>query len=227
VISHALGDRAQGLGISRQSILYLPPGADPDSIRETSREAARERFGLDPSCQYVGYLGNIYQRDADLMFDTMKRLQNPNVKLLMVGDPGCRIDETVKDRVIVTGRVAFEDLLDYLSACDVLALPLSDTIANRGRWPSKLNEYVAVGRPTVGCDVGDVADLLRDHNIGLLVKPHADDFAEKINELLCDPARAQEMGDRAREVARTSYSQDAMAERLERYYMNLLAADPA
>ena len=50
----------------------------------------------------------------------------------MVGDPGCRVPEALKDRVTITGRLPFEKMLDYLSACDVLALPLSDTIANRG-----------------------------------------------------------------------------------------------
>lgn len=118
-------------------------------------------------------------------------------------------------------------MLDYLSACDVLALPLSDTIANRGRWPSKVNEYVAVGRPTVACDVGDVAGLLRDNDIGLLVQPEAGEFADRIDELLDDPARAEAMGDRAREVARTTYSQESIADKLEEYYRKVIAAKSA
>jgi glycosyltransferase involved in cell wall biosynthesis len=129
--------------------------------------------------------------------------------------------------VTITGRLPFESMLDHLSACEVLALPLSDTIANRGRWPSKVNEYVAVGRPTVACDVGDVASLLRDHDIGLLVRPETGEFAARIDELLADPARAAAMGERAREVAQTTYSQDAIADRLEAYYRKTIAARAA
>ena len=224
VISHALGTRAESLGIDGKEILYLPPGADRDSIRDTPIKEARERFGLDPDGRYIGYLGNIYQRDADLLFETLARLKATDARLIMVGDPGCKISDAVKDRVTVTGRLPFEDMLDYLSACDVLTLPLSDTIANRGRWPSKINECVAVGRPTVACDVGDVANLLRDNDIGLLVKPEADDFAARIDELLSDPARAEAMGDRAREIARTTYSQDAIADKLEDFYEKTIAA---
>jgi glycosyltransferase involved in cell wall biosynthesis len=227
VISNALAARAQSLGIDGEDILYLPPGADPESIRDTPRKTARARFKLDPNGKYIGYLGNIYQRDADLLFDTLSRLKSANTKLIMVGDPGCKVHAALKDRVTVTGRLPFDDMLDYLSACDVLALPLSNTIANRGRWPSKINEYVAVGRPTVACDVGDVANLLRDNDIGLLVKPDAADFAARIDELLRDPARAKAMGDRAREIARTTYSQDAIADKLEDFYRKTIAARSA
>ena len=227
VISRALGQRAESLGIDGKDILYLPPGADPAAIRDTTAEAAREKCGLSAEGRLIGYLGNIYQRDADLLFDTLNRLKATDARLLMVGEPGCRVPEAVKDRVTITGRLPFDKMLDYLSACDVLALPLSDTIANRGRWPSKVNEFVAVGRPTVACDVGDVASLLRDNDIGLLVRPDAVEFATRIDELLADPARARAMGDRAREIARTTYSQGAIAEKLENFYRKTIAAHAA
>jgi glycosyltransferase involved in cell wall biosynthesis len=227
VISRALGERAETLGIPAGNILYLPPGADPDSIRETPRQEARRKFGLDTDGRYLGYLGNIYQRDADLLFDMLGRLAAKDARLIMVGEPGCKVPAEIADRVTITGRLPFEEMLDYLSACDVLALPLSDTIANRGRWPSKVNEYVAVGRPTVACDVGDVAGLLRDNDIGLLVRPDAADFASAIDELLHDPVRAQAMGDRAREVARTTYSQSAIADKLEAFYRKTIVARTA
>lgn len=223
VISRALGRRAQALGVPGE-ILYLPPGADSDSIRETSRLEARARFNLEPDGKYIGYLGNIYQRDADLLFDTLDRLEATDAKLLMVGDPGCRIDERLRPRVTVTGRVPFNDMLDHLSACDVLALPLSDTVANRGRWPSKVNEYLAVGRPVVACDVGDVANLLRDNGIGLLTRPEAGEFAARLDELLRDPDRSRSMGESARHIAQTSYSQDAIADKLERFYRGVVTA---
>lgn len=227
VISHALGKRAEGLGIDGDEILYLPPGADPGTLRNTQKSEARKKCELDLKGPYIGYLGNIYQRDADLLFDTVRRLRRSDARLLMVGEPGCRIPADLAARVTITGRLPYEKMLDCLSACDVLALPLSDTIANRGRWPSKVNEYVAVGRPTVACDVGDVADLLRDNDIGLLVRPDAAEFAARLDELLADPARAEAMGDHAREVARTSYSQEAIADKLEDFYRRTIAARAA
>jgi glycosyltransferase involved in cell wall biosynthesis len=222
VISRALANRAETLGVNGRDILYLPPGADPAAIRDVPVVEARRRCGLDPDGRMIGYLGNIYQRDADLLFAALRCLNAHDARLLMIGEPGCRIPGAVRERVLVTGRQSFDKMLDYLSACDVLALPLSDTITNRGRWPSKFNEYVAVGRPTVACDVGDVADLIRDHDIGILVPPDPHAFAKRIDELLADTVRAQAMGDRARKIAHSVYSQDAVADKLEAFYrMNI------
>jgi glycosyltransferase involved in cell wall biosynthesis len=227
VISRALGRRAEGLGIAGKDILYLPPGADATAIRTTSIAEARAKCGLQAGGLLIGYLGNIYQRDADLLFETLDRLEHSDARLIMVGDPGCRVPDSIEARVTVTGRLPFDKMVDHLSACNVLALPLSDTIANRGRWPSKINEYVAVGRPTVACDVGDVAILLRENDIGLLVRPESAEFAARIDELLGDPARATAMGDRARDVARTIYSQEAVADKLEIFYRDTIAAQAA
>jgi glycosyltransferase involved in cell wall biosynthesis len=223
-ISRALASRAESLGIAPADILYLPPGADPTSIRDTKKEEARMNCGLESDVPYIGYLGNIYQRDADLLFEALRRLKSARARLLMIGDPGCRVPELARNRVSITGRLPFEQMLDHLSACDVLALPLSDSIANRGRWPSKVNEYLAVGRPTVACDVGDVAGLLRDGDIGLLARPDPGEFAGRLDELLDDAVRAEAMGNRARMIARTSYSQDATAGKLEAYYRKTIAA---
>ena len=53
------------------------------------------------------------------------------------------------------------------------------------------------------------------------------EFAARIDELLADPARAEAMGDRARQVARTAYSQDAIADKLEVFYRTTVAARKA
>jgi glycosyltransferase involved in cell wall biosynthesis len=225
-ISQALARRAQGLGIDPRSMLVLPPGADPGDLRDTSIEEARARVGLDRGGRYVGYLGNIYPRDAAMLLEALARLEEKDAKLVMVGDAEVPVDPAVAGRVIRTGRVPFGKMLDYLSACDVLALPLSDTIANRGRWPSKINEYVCVGRPTVACDVGDIASFLRDEGAGLVVEPSAAGLADGLGALLRDPGRARAIGERAREVARTTYSQEAVGRKLEAFYVQTLAGHP-
>ena len=223
-ISHALFDRAKGLGIDPKTMLRLPPGSDPDTILELSVADARSKLKLDESGPIVGYLGNIYPRDAELLFDTMRALKHGNAKLMFIGGGSEKIEvpEALKARVIRTGHVAFNQMLEYLCACEVLALPLVDSIANRGRWPSKVNEYVAVGRPTVACGIGDVAELLANNQIGLVVRPDAAEFAARVDELLADPAAATAMGDRARQLARTSYSHAAVGEALEKFFVQTL-----
>jgi len=228
VISKALQERALGLGIDPATTLRLPPGSDPDTLRSLSVSEARNKLGLTGDAPIVGYLGNIYPRDAELLLEAIQLLEDHDARLMFIGGGNEKVGvpPSLARRVLRTGRVPFDEMLDYLCACDVLALPLTDSIANRGRWPSKINEYVAVGRPTVASDVGDVSDLVARHDIGLVVEPRAAAFASGIDELLADPDRARAMGDRARKLAASDYSHAAVGEALEEFYERILG-DPS
>lgn len=220
VISKPLLQRAVELGIDEKTILYLPPATDPRSIRSLSVSDARESVGLNVSGKIIGYLGNIYQRDADFLFEAFSGLADKHSRLLMVGSPGCKIPPQLEGRVKVTGRCEFETMLKYLSACDVLALPLSDNVTNRGRWPSKINEYLAVGRPIVACEVGDVAALLKKNGAGLVSESNPEAFSCALQQVLADEGLAEKMGQAARDLACGEYSQDNLATRLESFYLD-------
>jgi glycosyltransferase involved in cell wall biosynthesis len=58
-------------------------------------------------------------------------------------------------QIFRTGPLAYDQINPYLSACDVCWLPLCDSGANRGRFPFKLGDYMAVGKPVVATAVGD------------------------------------------------------------------------
>jgi glycosyltransferase involved in cell wall biosynthesis len=98
------------------------------------------------------------------------------------------------------GGLSYQKVLQWFAACDVLLLPLCDSIANRGRWPSKVAEYMAAARPVVATAVGDLTDLFSDGRAGVLTAANATSFAEGILRLYADPHRS-EMGLRGREVA--------------------------
>ena len=185
---------------------------------------AREKLGLDQNIQYLGYLGNIYQSDATLLCDSMNKLSNA-ATLIMIGSHKADMDERLKKsgRLQETGHVSFADMLTYLSACDVLVLPLTDSVANRGRWPSKINDYLAVGRPVVSCAVGDLVDLFGQSDIGRTTPGESTEFAAAIDALLDDPQASEELGRNARQLAEENLSTNVVAERLETFYRQRLA----
>ncbi|MBI4675317.1 MAG: sugar transferase [Chloroflexi bacterium] len=113
-------------------------------------------------------------------------------------------------------------LVGYLGACDLLLLPLKDTIARRGRWPSRLNDYLVVGRPIVACAVGDVGRLFEQYPIGRATVDTAAAFAQAVDELLADPASREEMGKQARHAAETVFGLPLIGQQLEAHYARLL-----
>jgi glycosyltransferase involved in cell wall biosynthesis len=223
VINSALHSRAEALGVQPKSILRLPNGADPQAIRLLDRDQARLTLGLPQQAPLVGYLGSMFPADRDLMAATFElvRQRCPTIGLVLIGNPKNDLPQT--SGVIRTGFVDSEALNHYLAACDVLLLPLTDTVANRGRFPSKLADYFAAGRPIVASAVGDVADLLEQTKAGLATQPAAEALALGIEELLADAPRRARLGQNGRRAAESEFNWRTLAGRVDTLYRQLLS----
>ena len=231
-ISEGLRRYAMRHGIPQERVQVVEGGADVRHIRPLSRTAARLRLGLAGQGKVVGFLGT-FQRDLDIVIGSFSlvRLAVPGARLMVIG----KLHESTRQQVaqaglsdcfIEAGRCSDELLPWFLAAADVFVLPLKDIPANATRWPNKIGEYMASGRPTVVNDVGDVANLVREYGIGLLAGQGAAPFADKITKLLTNEFLAEELGKKAREVACTRYSWASLAEGLEQFYLQLLKRDP-
>lgn len=227
-ISKGLRDYAVDRGVSPDRVFVLEGGADVEGIRPLSRSAARLRLGLPAHGKIVGFLGT-FQRDLDIVIRSFVLVRKvvPEARLLVIGSPHeetrRRIrEEGLSDVYIEAGRCSDELLPWYLSAANVFALPLRDNLANATRWPNKIGEYMAAGRPTVVNDVGDIAEAVRQYRIGLTADQGAIPFAMQIIRLLHDEPLAEELGRNAREAACTRYSWALLAGELEKKYRMLL-----
>ncbi len=229
VITAALQERLEGMGYPKGRILHLKNGVYPERFRIQSTEEARDALGLslfldEPDTPIIGYLGSLFPRDAALLLEAFGRVQDalPDARLAFIGNPKVRLP--MMGGIIQTGFVAPEALGDWLCACDVLALPLRDTVANRGRWPSKLGDYFATNRPVVACDVGDVGAVLRETGAGLATRPTEAALAEGLVALLQNPALRREMGVAGRRAAETAFHWKRLGARLARFYAEILHA---
>lgn len=208
VISGFLRDRAiEQHGADSQRVHSMPSGASLDAIRPQDRIACRRELGVPDDAEVLGYLAN-YHPDEELMLDAVGRVarSRPGVRLLCCGNAFYGGEEALArhgltDRVTHVGRVPFERIQTVLGAADVCLTPMTDSPFNRSRWPNKICDYLAAGRPQVACAVGDVGPFFERHAVGLACRPEPEDFARKIGLLLDDLTRREEMGRTARAVA--------------------------
>jgi glycosyltransferase involved in cell wall biosynthesis len=222
VISSALAERARNLGVSENSILLIPQGCDIGSIAPVKVAEARLRCGLTQDVPIVGYEGTLLKDDGPLLIRAFEALREADdrIQLLLIGRPQFNLPDM--PGLVRTGFVPRDRLADYLGACDVLLLPLADTIANRGRWPSKLNDYLAAGRSTVATPVGDLRQLFARHDIGLLGHLNDGSFIAACLELLADPTRRATFEQNARALAETDLSWSTICEGLVTVYREAL-----
>jgi glycosyltransferase involved in cell wall biosynthesis len=226
VICSLLQQKALELGVPPQSILKLPNGSDVKNLRPIEPRSAREQTELPQNAFIIGYVGTIFNRDAKLMAEAFNRFSEkaPEARLVIAGY--CPFDlrpmVSQPERVIQTGYLSEADMNTYLAASDVFWLPLSNSDANRGRFPLKLTDYMAVGRPIVATRVGDVQAVLEENAIGLLSQPEPEDLALKTLRLYEDPGLRRTLGNTARQVAEGRFNWANLVIQLEELYLSVL-----
>jgi glycosyltransferase involved in cell wall biosynthesis len=225
VISRALAERAVALGVPRERILYLPQGCEVDELRPLDRAAARAALGLEPAEPWLVHLGVLNRGDAALLFDALRRVREtlPEAKLALLGRPRVPVPAELlaAGAVRPLGFVDFEPMRLWLAAADAGVIPLRDTLSNRARWPSKINDYLAMGLPPVLPAVGDAAELVRLEACGTTTSASADGLADGLVAALSDPAARVQQGARARVVAEEKLAWRHIAARLEACYREL------
>jgi len=200
------------------------PGIDTerfDPERPTRKE--REQLGLRPEEFVLVYHGTIHYANQHEMMSLyvavqlLRRRGHP-VRLVRLGhsefggvDP--RAFRAVGDGVLELGRIDWREVPDYLALADAFVQPGAPDVFNRYRLPSKLPEFLAMGRPVIlpDCNIGH--DLTDGENALLLEQGNAVEIMARVEDLLADREMAARLGRAARRFAveRLSWRENAAA----------------
>jgi len=217
-------------GLCPARVLKAVEGADTHLIVPRDKAECRQVLGLRSDVVWLGFSA-FFNPDTTLLLDTLQMLSarpsSPEIRLLWIGPLAAETSRAIAAAglsgvISSVGTVARSDLGPYLGACDLLLLPLSARPVNLARWPAKLGDYLAAGRPVVTNATGEVADFFRRHpGIGVATAPQPEAFAEAIRDLAADPERRDAFGRTARSVAENALRTSDVIESLETFYRRL------
>lgn len=98
------------------------------------------------------------------------------------------------------------EALRTMSKARCLVLARTDSQQARAGFPTKLGEYLALGRPVVVTKVGEIPRFLEDGRTAYLVDPgNAESLTNKLQEVFSDRERAENIGLAGREVAKSCF----------------------
>jgi len=100
----------------------------------------------------------------------------------------------------------------------VLALPFEKSVARRSIWPSKLNDYLSVGRPVLSTDLVVLSDIIKNAEVGVLAEDNVESLAYRCAELLTDPNKMTILGNNARKLAETTLSWETICNTVGKFY---------
>lgn len=208
VLSRTLEREVLALGVPPHRILVNPVGTDVDgmaALRERDPAVWRRETG-QPEAPTVGFIGTFGPwHGVDLLPDMIERtaLQRPNVRWLLVGGgslwAGVAAEIERRDlagRVTLTGTVPRDRALRLLAGTDVCVSPHVDNSDGSPFFgsPTKLFEYMGLGKAIVASRLEPLADVIEHGRNGLLHPPgDAAAAAGAVIELLDQPARRAEM----------------------------------
>jgi glycosyltransferase involved in cell wall biosynthesis len=149
-------------------------------------------------------------------------LQRSDAQSALVGEGPLR--NTVAARVRELDLVDHVHLLGWRDDASQL-MAAADVVTLTSRWeglPHVLLEAMAWSRPVVATAVNGCPEVVVDGETGFLVEPgDTAGWADRVVELLDDPAKAALMGRRGRERVEERYSLREMVARVEELYLQV------
>lgn len=190
--------------------------------------APASREATPPIVLFVGRLRRA--KGADLLVRAMPRVLQrvPEARFVFVGDdhaavPGygstaeylrALLPEELGSRLEIVGHVPHHRLGEYYREAAVCVFP-----SVFEAFGYTCLEAMAHGKAIVASDAGGMRDLLDGGAAGVpYTPPDVGALARHVTELLLDPGRRRDLGDRARRRAQERYDPDRVTSEIEAFY---------
>ena len=181
-VNLGLRDRVIAMGAAADRTIAIRHGIDRNRFMayEVSGHAAREQLGIAPDDIVLTYVGRLSKiTGVREIVSEMANIELPNVKLLIVG-AGSREHElrnlcetlSLQSKVILTGRLPFDEIPGIITATDVCLLPFIKCEMTMDIVPQKVLDYLGMGKPVVSTHLyGMVAEFGYDSGLFFVEEP--------------------------------------------------------
>ncbi|MEK6647559.1 MAG: glycosyltransferase [Candidatus Firestonebacteria bacterium] len=186
------------------------------------RNNLRKKIGIKDE-KVIGFIGTPREhKGIENLINAISIITNKNLLLLLVGLDNSKYNKQLRTMIEeklrhhkfkIFSEQPIAKLPEFLAISDIIVIPQKYNWATKGQVPAKLFDAMAMAKPIIATDVGDMPQILE--NCGIIVK--ADDIsalAKKIIFLSENSEFADSLGKKAREKCIEKYSFTAIKKTL-------------
>jgi glycosyltransferase involved in cell wall biosynthesis len=210
-------------GYRKPTMVRHEVGADEEKWRPPEQPLPSKPF-------VIGYVGTLSkEKGVDDLIRAAANLRG-DWRLNLIGDgperkdlEGLVQDLRLSDRVDFAGYCPRETVMQRMPALHVLVLPSRTTPTWKEQFGLVLVEAMLSGVAVIGSDSGAIPEVIGD---GGLIFPEGNipALADRLQQLLDDPARLRELAGRGRQRALNHYSTTALATQFYSFCVELLSS---
>jgi spore coat protein SA len=213
---------------------------DPDSISQEKRSRLKTKLNISADELVITFIGRLREDKGaaavlSAISDIIKSGTTAKIKLLVIGshylsakdgkgalEKNIReLAEGIKDHVVFTGYVNFNEIQDYYAISDIITAP--SIIFDSS--PFVCYESQAMKVPMVSSFSGGIPEIIEDGKTGLLVRDprNVADMASKLRFFIENKEERVRFGERGRERIIKHFTWEKAAEDTENAYERILS----
>lgn len=210
--------------IPYNKMCYLPQHAEDIYLK-------MDLQAIDNHCIDFVFTGNIGKaQDIECIIEAVKIICDiPDFKVHLVGDGShlahCKQmikEKHLEDKFVLHGRHPIDQMPEFYRLADACLLTLKCDNFVGMTMPSKLQSYMAAGKPVIGAISGAAQEVIKESNCGLCVDASdAKGLAEMMKAFIQNPNAYKNCGENGRRYFKQNFTKAIFMDHLEKLLNNL------
>lgn len=216
--------KSKAVGKPLYKIPVLADFAEIDKIQIKLRVTANQNNFV--YCGSAGYIETIR-----FILQAFDKIEKDEVYLYLIVNGTEKQLKTVKNlvklfknknHVILKHNLSYEQLIEIYNSALALLIPLRNNIRDTARFPHKIGEYTAVGRPIITTNVGEIPNYFK-HKVNAIIADeyNVDKYAELMEWVVRNIEKSNEIGKNGYKVGKENFDYKDYGKKLRSFIYDL------
>ena len=221
----------EGVPIEKVHILLNGISLENTVVDREKLRTLKSNISIEDDDFVILYMGYLYDfaglKEIIDYYNADVKSGKLNIKFLIVGDGGIynrlinHIKEINADWVILTGKVPFFEVTEYIELADLCLMSFELNDVTKDITPVKVMEYMAMKKPVLSTSLPSVVREIGKNN-GVIFAQNQKELVEKIRDLTKEKEKLKDIGLRGYELIKKHYMWPNIMKDLKKIMLDLI-----